>query len=69
MANGFKTSYGRTWTLEITPWTLEMSHGLKQAMNIRDDKWFKNKLWKNMDIGDNTMDIRDVTWFKTSYEH
>ena len=54
MANGFKTSYGRTWTLEITPWTLEMSHGLKQAMNIRDVKWFKNKLWQNMDIGDVT---------------
>ena len=54
MANGFKTSYGRTWTLEITPWTLEMSYGLKQAMNIRDVKWFKNKLWQNMDIGDGT---------------
>ena len=64
-------------------------------MNIRDVKWFKNKLWQNMDIGDvtwinqmtlkdqirsyhstrgrgydfNTMDIRGVTWFETSYGH
>ena len=25
----------------LTPWTLEVSHGLKQAMAIRDVKWFK----------------------------
>ena len=46
----------------LTPWTLEVSHGLKQAMAIRDVKWFRNKLWQYMDI-------RDVAWFETWFKN
>ena len=60
----------------LTPWTLEVSHGLKQAMAIRlevitllEVEGMILKPW-TLEVSHGlkqAMAIRDVKWFKTSY--